>query len=113
MKRLWWLGVPILAVAGFWFLGRNPPPALPSWATAPAGTELRDGYKVPEGAVQLGPVLQPSSAGQEWNVILAVTGDPLEVWEKLLGQLARRYPSLPVDPGSRQGCRTDDEEGFG
>ena len=113
MKRLWWLLVPALALAGFWSLRRSPPPpALPSWATAPAGSDLPDGFQVPDGALRLGPVLRPGPE-TDWTAILAVTGDPLEVWEKVLGQLAERFPAAPVDPGTRRGCRTHDEEGFG
>lgn len=112
MKRLWWLLVPALALAGFLFLRRSPPPpALPSSATAPAGSDLPDGFKVPEGSLQLGPVLR-SNAESDWKAILAVEGDPLEVWEDYLGQLADRFPDKGVEPSSRQGCRTT-REGFG
>lgn len=113
MKRLWWLLVPALALAGFWFLRKNPPPpALPTWATAPEGTELRDGFRVPTGALQLGPVLQPDPK-TGWTAVLAVTGDPLEVWEDYLRQLSGRFPDRALDPESRRGCRTTRDEGFG
>lgn len=119
MKRLWWLALPagVVLIAAIVFVrdGSPTPPELPPEATSPAGTQLLDGFSVPSGAVQLGPLLvagledgQPS----EWRAVLVVTGDPLEVWRRYLDQLAGRMPSEGVDPAKLQGCRIDRDDGF-
>lgn len=119
MRKVWWLLIPVvLLAAGAFWLQRSgpPPPALPAEATSPPGTELRDGFKVPAGAVQLGPllVLQPQAGRLEgWKAILAVTGDPLDAWERYLTQLAELFPSEDVKPATLPGCRVDRQEGFG
>ena len=118
MRKVWWLIIPVvlLAAGAFRLLRPGPPPPLQAEATSPPGTELRDGFKVPAGAVQLGPllVLQPQAGRPEgWKAILAVTGDPLDAWEGYLTQLAELFPSEDVSPSTLSGCRVDRQEGFG
>jgi hypothetical protein len=119
VRKVWWLLVPavLLAAGAFWLLRAGPtPPALPEGETSPPGTGLRDGFKVPAGSVLLGPLLVLEGEGgrpESWKSILAVTGDPLEVWEDYLAQLAELFPSENVTPGGLAGCRVDRQEGFG
>jgi hypothetical protein len=119
VRKVWWLLLPagLLAAGAFWFLGPGTsPPPLPGEATSPPGTELPEGFKVPEGSVQLGPLLASTPSGDRsasWKAILAVTGDPLDVWESYLIQLAERFPAEDVKPETMAGCRVDRQEGFG
>ncbi|HEX2148842.1 MAG TPA: hypothetical protein VHI31_01515, partial [Actinomycetota bacterium] len=108
----------VLLMAAIVFLrGDFPaPPELPPAATSPAGTQLLDGFSVPAGAVQLGPLLVArleDGSPSEWRAVLVVTGDPLDVWRRYSAQLAGRMPSEGVDPAKLQGCRIDRDDGFG
>lgn len=71
-------------------------------ATSPAGTELRNGFVVPEGAVLVGPTFDRGVRlviddveieNEGWTAVLLVTGDPVDVLEGLLADaIAAGYP---------------------
>lgn len=113
MNKRIWLGVARLvlaaAVAARVLLVPPAPVSLAGEATSPPGATLPDGLAVPTDTVQLGPVLVESQEGGipvEWQVVLAVVGDPLKAWGDLWGQLARKFPAEGLQPDKLEGCQT-------
>jgi hypothetical protein len=67
-------------------------------ATKPPGTELGNGFTVPDGAVLVGfPI--PRVQGQGWRAVLLVEGDPRSAIDGLTGQAERAGFSV------NSGCR--------
>ena len=117
--RKWWLlvgAVLVVAVGATLRFRQAGPPPLPQELTAPAGSQLPDGFSVPQGAVRLGPVLRLAADTDGrfdgWLVVLAVTGRPLDAWGNYLRQLAARAVTEASDPRPGKGCRIDGQNGF-
>lgn len=74
-----------------------------------AGTDLRDGFTVADGSVLVGPVVVTNvnmSRGEadQWQAIVLVEGDPVEVWTAYLSQVATFLGKKDLDPDSATGC---------
>jgi hypothetical protein len=115
------LAATVLVAAAVLLLLRQPfenpsAPALPSEVVAPPGTPLPDGFAVPQGAVQLGPLLVEREEGgrpADWLAVLAIEGDALAAWKDYARRLAELYPEEGVEPEDLPGCGEDRQDGFG
>jgi hypothetical protein len=99
------------AIALWWPASDAPDRAI-GVATASAGTPLPDGFEVATASSLVGPAvvdgIEPDGSPRSWFAILAVEGDPSEVWAAYATQL-HAYAVYPgAGPTEAPGCLTRD-----
>jgi len=101
-----------VGAAALWWRSSGSSDAVTSAVTAAAGAPLLDGFEVAEGSVLVGPVVvdgvDANGAPRSWFAVLAVEGDPAEVWVAYATQLDRYSPYHGAEPTEAPGCMTQD-----
>jgi hypothetical protein len=104
------LGVVVVAAAACTGGDDPPRPQSAPEDTSPSGTDLADGFVVPDGAVLLGPLLPARVFGNGaditapgWTALLEVVEDPLAVVEDLVRQAEAQGLTAPEPSGCPPG----------